>query len=308
MTSGATIIIYCNDPVKRDTFLLTGKESKYVTDLSKHSEFNQFMGLIGEKEEFIGDNLEEAKSFFSKEARDLEKGEVGLYIERQKLGNRRIHYDTPIRTTTGFHVKYRFLPRDFKRGVIKGGKEEGETSEDAILREVREEVGMNIPKKEFKLIGNCSDNDVFSLHIDIRNIKMFQQAISGRYEKRSGEVFDLQFKPLFQIESDISEYNTKSRCAIKLFKSQMHTSVAASAASAASAAATDAAATDAAATSAAATSVAATSVAASAAEEKSTLGKGKNKKNRKGRVKKVSKKGKVRSKKGKVRSRKIKYI
>ena len=113
MTTGATIIIYCYDTKKDATFLLTGKESKYVTDLSKYPEFRQFMDLIETKENFVGENLEEAKTFFSKEARDLEKGAVGSYIESQRLGNRRIHYDTPIRTTTGFHVKYRFLPTDF---------------------------------------------------------------------------------------------------------------------------------------------------------------------------------------------------
>ena len=271
MTSGATIIIYCYDTEKDTTFLLTGKESKYVTDLSKYPEFRQFMDLIETKENFVGENLEEAKTFFSKEARVLEKGDVGSYIESQRLGNRRIHYDTPIRTTTGFHVKYRFLPKVFKRGVIKGGKEESESSEDAILREVREEVGMNIPKEEFKLIGNCSDNDVFSLNVAIRNIKMFENAIASRYEKRSGEVFDLQFKPLFQIEAEIAQYNAKSRCAIELFTSQM-TSVAVVPSVAVSAAVTSA-----------------------SVEEKSKGGKytkRKNKKSKKGRVKKASRRSK----------------
>ena len=278
MTSGATIIIYCYDTEKDATFLLTGKESKYVTDLSKYPEFRQFMDLIETKENFVGENLEEAKIFFSKEARDLEKGAVGLYIESQRLGNRRIHYDTPIRTTTGFCVKYRFLPTVFKRGVIKGGKEESESSEDAILREVREEVGMNIPKEEFKLIGNCRDNDVFSLNVSIRNIKMFEKAIASRFEKRSGEVFDLQFKPLFQIEDDILKYNAKSKCAIELFTSQMTTSVDVTSAAVPSSAL----------------------VTSASVEEKSKGGKytkRKNKKSRKGRVKKASRKGKIRSKK-----------
>jgi 8-oxo-dGTP pyrophosphatase MutT (NUDIX family) len=275
MTTGATIIIYCYDTEKDATFLLTGKESKYVTDLSTtHPEFRKFMDLIKTKENFIGENLEEAKTFFSKEARNLEKGDVGSYIASHHLGNVRIHYDTPIRTTTGFHVKYRFLPTDFKRGIIKGGKEESESSEDAILREVREEVGMNIPKKEFKLIGNCRDNDVFSLNVAIRNIKMFENAIASRFEKRSGEVFDLQFKPLFQIEADILKYNAKSRCAIELFKSQMPVSASVSSAAA---------------------SVTSAAVPSAAVEEKPKGGKytkRKNKKSRKGRVKKASKRSK----------------
>ena len=262
MSSGATIIIYCYDPAIDTIFLLTGKESKYVTDLSEHAEFRQqFMSLIEEKEEFIGDDLEAAKRFFSTQAKDLER-EVGSYIESRELGGRRIHYDTPIRTTTGFRVKYRFLPRIFKRGVIKGAKENDESSEDAIIREVGEEVGINIPRKELKLIGNCKDNDVFSLNVELKHIKLFNDAILGRYSRRSGEVFDLKFKSLSQIEDELPQYNAKSKCAIDLFKSQMS---------------------------------------ATSAKKNSTNGKGKNKKgrnkkvSRKGKVR--SRKGKVKSRK-----------
>jgi 8-oxo-dGTP pyrophosphatase MutT (NUDIX family) len=271
MTSeGATIIIYFNDPERRTMFLLTGKETKFVTDLNNdYPEFREkFMLIIKEKEEFIGEDLEEAKVFFSIQAKDLEKGEVGSYIESQELGARKIQYDTPKKTDIGYSVKYRFLPIDHKRGVIKGGKENGESSVEAILREVREEVGMNIPSEKLEFIGNCTKNDVFSLNIGIKNAKSFIDKIKDRSDRKSGEVFELQFRPLPEILRTLPAYNMKSSCAIGLFMDS------------------------------AATSSAATSSASSAATRRG--GKGKNKKSRK------SRKSKVRSRKGKDRSRKIK--
>jgi len=277
MTSkGATIIIYFRDPKTGIMYLLTGKETKYVTDLNDESpEFRQkFMGLI--EEEFIRDDLDAAKAFFSERAKYLEEGAVGSYIKSRELGGRRIQYDTPIKTDRGYHVKYRYLSTDYRRGVIKGGKENDESSKEAILREVREEVGMNIPSEKLEFIGNCMKNDVFSLNIGIKNVEMFLNAIKERSDKKSGEVFDLLFRPLPDIVRTLSEYNIKSSCAIELFISQMPASAA---------------------TSSAATSSAASSAAAASDTRR---GKGKNKKSRK------SRKSKVRSRKGKVKSRKIK--
>jgi len=213
---GSSLVVWFED---QEPILLTGKESIYVTDIGKDNiDFrDRFGDILKEKENYAGFNLDHAKEYFSNEARNLEKGEVGQYILDHNLGTRRIHYDEPTETTTGYSVHYRYLPTDHYRGIIKGGKEEGEGSMETILRETREELGMNIPAEELKKIGNCGGYDVYSVDIKKKNYKMFMDTIIRRYGNRRGEVFELKFKPLHEILPDLNQYNNRSKCAIEKF-------------------------------------------------------------------------------------------
>lgn len=201
--TGASIILWFYDDTAKQPILLTGKESKYMSDLSEYKD------LVREKELFSGTDLVQAKKYFSKNAKDLED------ILHNKI---KIKFDTPIFVGEGYQVHFRYLEKGFKRGIIKGGIEGDETSEQAILRETQEELGINIPKDQLVKVGICDGYQVYALDIKKKQYEFFIARIKERDTAKSGEVFDLSFKPLSMVEGQLPEYNYKSKCSISLFK------------------------------------------------------------------------------------------
>ena len=133
----------------------------------------------------------------------------------------RIQFDTPIEiSSTKYKVNYRFLDSSSKRGIIKGGIDaaKSESTIDAIVREVAEEIGVKIPKEELHDLGVCDKYQVYCLDIKEDNYQFFHDRIKERMASRSGEVFHLSFKPLVSmVLPNLSEYNYRSRCAIDVF-------------------------------------------------------------------------------------------
>ena len=213
MATGSSIIIWFYDEEIKQPIILVGKESKYVTDILKKPEKTE----IERKQVFEG-NITSSKEYFSRTARDLEKS----------LGIGRIQFDTPLETSTGsYEVKYRFLDKSSRRGIIKGGRDNktNENPKDTIIREVAEEIGMNIPKEELVDLGICDSYQVYSLDIKKSKYKFFIDRIKERNAVRSGEVFDLSFKPINLILENLdkkNEYNAKSKCALELFIHKLH--------------------------------------------------------------------------------------
>jgi 8-oxo-dGTP pyrophosphatase MutT (NUDIX family) len=218
-TTGSSIIIWFRHPRTEEPVLLTGKESKYLTDLCvEGSAFEEKFGdLIRGYESFnpVEHPGINAKIYFSKNALKLE-GILGLDT---------IQFDTPtpIKNSDVYKVKYRFLPKDHKRGIIKGGKEGSETPLETILREVREELGINLIEAKIVDIGECAKYKVFSIDITSDKANYFLQRIDERRTAKSGEVFDLKFKPLSEINTlqRGGQFNAKSDCAINLFKQSL---------------------------------------------------------------------------------------
>jgi hypothetical protein len=227
MSKGAGIVLWFYDEVSKQPILLVGKESVYVSDLIKdYVEFrNKFGPLVITKQEFDTsalpssmteeEKLKESKKVFSRRALELES----------ILGIGMLKFDTPEKTVKGYKVNFRYLPRSFKRGVIKGGREGIETPLQTILREVSEEIGINIPEGEQRKminLGDCEKYTMFSL--DIGSIKA-RDAFLGRIQERlnakSGEVYEFSFKSLSQIVPLLEEFNTKSKCAIYQFRDKI---------------------------------------------------------------------------------------
>jgi hypothetical protein len=210
MAIGSSIIIYFLDKDKQP-IILVGKESKYVTDLVKGAVLED----VKRKQLFEG-NLTDAKQYFSETARNLEK--------TLQLG--RIQFDTPIEISANkYKVNYRFLDSSSKRGIIKGGIDaaKNEITIDAIVREVAEEIGVNIPKEKLHDLGLCDKYQAYCLDIKEDKFKFFHDRIKERMASRSGEVFDLSFKPLVSmVLPSLHEYNSRSKCAIEVFIDKLH--------------------------------------------------------------------------------------
>jgi len=223
MDEGAAIIIWYYDLKTNKPVLLVGKESVYVKDLLKNPRFNEsFSELIKESEHFDTsqlpssinekDKLQAAKDFFSRQSALLES----------RLGLGRIQFDTPHERDDGFSVNYRYLPSTYNRGIIKGKKEPGDLSPlKTIVREISEELGVNVSEREqskIKPICDCNGYQVFTLEINKDTLIFFLDRIHNRLKSKTGEIFEFSFKPITEIDSNYTQYNSKTKCAINKFK------------------------------------------------------------------------------------------
>ena len=229
--NGCAIVFWYFDPNKNAPILLVGKESVYVSDLLKESEFKKQFGELLEKSQhfdssklsgFVNekDRLQAAKDYFSNQSNILEK--------TLRIG--RIQFDTPSKNGNVFTVNYRYLPKDFKRGIIKGRKESVDSSDTikTIVREVAEEFGVNISSGEKRKImqigqyGNYSRGDHYKLFaLEIENPEVFTffiNRISQRVKSKNGELFEFSFKPVTEIRSQFDQYNSKTKAAIDAFE------------------------------------------------------------------------------------------
>jgi hypothetical protein len=230
--TGAAAIIWVEDETSGEKKILVGKESKYVSDIfaNKNNFTDEDRELLNVMENLITDDINYVKQVYGEQADELET----IIQEKNILRDTRIQYDTPEKTVIktnegdkpGYSIHYRYLPNNFKKGVIKGGyaeidgkNEDGSNNtKETMLREIREEVGMKIKPNEVSSTNiNCKGYDVYSIKIPHIHITTFEKAIESRKERRSGEVYDLEFAPLSTIRSELNNYNDKSRCAINNF-------------------------------------------------------------------------------------------
>ena len=220
-TKGGCIIYFVD--ADGTIMVLTGKESNYVSDLKAAPAGAEipkdwtFKQLIGYKEEVSGSGIDEtfAKKKFTERALDLEK--------MLKIGE--IRHDTPEEISSGrFRVNYRHLIDDCRKGVFKGGCEESETPLRAAIRELREELGMDIPGSDLRELpgGDCFNCQMFTCDIGARQRRNFEEVIEARHARRYGELFEVSFKPLSAIMADIGSYNAISACALRRFNAIMN--------------------------------------------------------------------------------------
>lgn len=223
---GGCIIYFVHDD--GTIMVLTGEESNYVSDLTEAPAGAEipkgwtFAQLISYKEEISGGGITEsvAKDKFTQRALDLEK--------MLKIGkNKEIRYDTPEEISSGrFRVHYRYLLDDCRKGVFKGGCEGSETPLQASIRELREELGMDIPGSDLRELpgGNCLNCQMFTCDIGARQRRNFEKVVEDRHARRYGELFEVSFKPLSAIMADIGSYNAISACALRRFNTIMNPS------------------------------------------------------------------------------------
>jgi 8-oxo-dGTP pyrophosphatase MutT (NUDIX family) len=190
--------------------VLVGKESIYLTDI-----------ILEE------DCIEDLQRYsIETDANDMIAAKIHFMTIAAKLSTKykmEVRYDVPeyVETVDGvtpyYHVNFRCLPvfHELRKGVIKGGYElvDANTME-TILREIREELGLNIKSKYLHSLGEGRNYDLFSLPLhemgDRRIISAITERISQRKKGHSGEVFDLKFVNFTHIP-DLSQYNSASR-------------------------------------------------------------------------------------------------
>jgi len=213
---GASIIFWYQNGTT--PMILVGTESNYLSDI--HPEVEEYQTV---SESY----LEKAKDL-SRFHPEVEKAKHYFRIKTEELQKRysitKIQYDNPKKIGDSYHINYRYLSDNAKRGIVKGQMEENEDDvKETILREVAEEVGVKIEidqKTQDKIVehGVCNKYNVFSLDISEKRSEEFEKRIKERIEKKLGEVFDLKFEPLCSVLSSLSSFNNRSKCAIEKFR------------------------------------------------------------------------------------------
>ena len=158
-------------------------------------------------------SLENSKPIFERRAKAL-----------QALIGRRVQYDTPVSVSgnhtvnfrivvgpttlrslkihsgmnSGFTLKPHVSDRMSSFGILKGRKNEGETFEAAMARELAEESGTTIGSGvALTAIGERGLNHFFALELTAGQKETWQTHIASRLTRNSGELFNVGWVPCF---------------------------------------------------------------------------------------------------------------
>ena len=160
-------------------------------------------------------SLERSKPIFERRAKAL-----------QSLIGRRVQYDTPVSVQGNHTVNFRIVvdpttlrslefhssvssgftlkplkPHASNRmssfGILKGRRNEGETFEAAMARELAEESGTMGSGVALTPIGDRGHNHFFALELTAGQKAIWQAHIASRLTRNSGELFNLEWVPCF---------------------------------------------------------------------------------------------------------------
>jgi len=251
------VVIWLTDETKQKRVLL-GNESNYVSDLHGDSTYLESIAtyLDSENLKYFGepDLTDKPKSLSEKFGRIIEELEKlstdhttfdqarEVFSDRAKelssnlkLGE--VRFDQVEGSdgeggTSHYTVHYRYLLKKHKCGIVKGGKKEGESDNDAIKREVNEEVGIEIDEAKLKSLKICGNCKVYSYYIGNISTKetrdktrQILKTIVARKTDHCGELFDLDLKDKTSVDKRKNFLNQVSKCALEeIFKEAPGTS------------------------------------------------------------------------------------
>lgn len=159
------------------------------------------------------DDLTQAKIVFAKRAVALEE-----------LFGTRVQFDTPSfdAGSDSYRVNFRWIADATHFGITKGQIEDGETPRNAIIREIGEETGVRLHEsalRELRELGTRDGCTFFSLQLTGTQVKVWQDTIAARLDKRHGELFELAFVPKNNLLQHFpkKQMNRKTQIALKLF-------------------------------------------------------------------------------------------
>jgi 8-oxo-dGTP pyrophosphatase MutT (NUDIX family) len=217
---GSAVIIWDKND-KGEIGVLVGKESVYLTDIVLEG------GVIEDLQRYYLTEMDATSIEGEPILTTVKKHFMKIALNLSAKYNMEVRYDVPELVggegvvvdgvTPYYHVNFRCLPlfENVRKGVIKGGREISDANElETVLREIREELGLDIKPKYIHSLGEGRHYDLFSLPLheigDRRAVSAIMDRIAQRKNGHSGEVFDLKFVNFTHIP-DLSPYNVTSR-------------------------------------------------------------------------------------------------
>jgi len=219
-TKKGSVVIIWDKNDKGEIGVLVGKESVYLTDIVLEGD------LIEDLQRYYLTEMDVVCIEGEPIVTTVKKHFMKVAFNLSAKYNMEIRYDVPELVdgvegeggvTPYYHVNFRCLPlfENIRKGVIKGGRELDDANElETALREIREELGLDIKPKYIHSLGEGRHYDLFSLPLheigDRRVVSAIMDRIAQRKKGHSGEVFDLKFVNFTHIP-DLSPYNVTSR-------------------------------------------------------------------------------------------------
>ena len=138
-------------------------------------------------------------------------------LDKEWIENIDTQYVIDHETTADRVGRYSIRRKNNKFGFPKGGAKGTETPLDTAVREFGEEVGYGLDRSKLRVLQQ-SEYTVYTYNVSTDEKKHINDAIATMKANRKGELFDVMFRSLEELNKEKRKMNRKSIDALAVFE------------------------------------------------------------------------------------------
>ena len=138
-------------------------------------------------------------------------------LDKEWIENIDTQYVIDHETTADRVGRYSIRRKNDKFGFPKGGAKGTETPLDTAVREFGEEVGYDLDRSKLRVLQQ-SEYTVYTYNVSTDEKKPINDAIATMKANRKGELFDVMFRSLEELNKEKRKMNRKSIDALAVFE------------------------------------------------------------------------------------------
>ena len=138
-------------------------------------------------------------------------------LDKEWIENIDTQYVIDHETTADRVGRYSIRKKNNKFGFPKGGAKGTETPLDTAVREFGEEVGYGLDRSKLRVLQQ-SEYTVYTYNVSTDEKKHINDAIATMKANRKGELFDVMFRSLEELNKEKRKMNRKSIDALAVFE------------------------------------------------------------------------------------------
>ena len=138
-------------------------------------------------------------------------------LDEDWIKNKETQYVIDNETTADRVGRYSIRRKNNKFGFPKGGSKGTETPLDTAVREFGEEVGYNVDRSKLRVLQQ-SEYTVYTYNVSTDEKKAIEDAIATMKANRKGELFEVMFRSLEELNKEKRKMNRKSIDALAVFE------------------------------------------------------------------------------------------